>query len=297
MQKKPRNRGGRPRKYVGYEKVSFHLQPHLLEACNELCRCLGHDTAGDFIQALIRDYIARNCPEALYTISQRSEIAIVKDRVERLRGEITDLKYAPMPVNEKQVQLVKQQPEILDADTNYYFNGSSYIFTHIGCDEPRKGIPIPTDAFTYEWWGGFVYSMELDGTRHPNFLQYTPDEGGHNPFFPDPLAQMAKERGTIIYRLINDSDKSTFFRIIGGNPYFCDHNGYGELEYRAVGLTSKENYPNVYLNGDPEALAEFRKAIDEGRMNDRVKVMVSEEYQYWNDPEFFFNPSYDFIES
>lgn len=297
MQLKGYGKVGRPRVKDRKARVSLYIPVHLASAMTELAEAHSLSSVSEFVEMLARDHIARNCPEQFVKLSERSEIAIVKDRVSKMKGEITDLKYAPMPVNEKQVQLVKQQPEILDADTNYYFNGSSYIFTHIGCDEPRKGIPIPTDAFTYEWWGGFVYSMELDGTRHPNFLQYTPDEGDHNPFFPDPLTQMAKERGTIIYRLINDSDKSTFFRIIGGNPYFCDHNGYGELEYRAVGLTSKENYPNVYLNGDPEALAEFRKAIDEGRMNNRVKVMVSEEYQYWNDPEFFFNPSYDFIES
>lgn len=297
MEKTGSRKVGRPPKPGRNRKTQLVFQEHLLDACKEFAVHFGHSGIGEFLQALVRDYVARGCPEVLSSLSYRNEIALIKDRLEKMSGEKADYKHVAMPVNRDSNEIVNI-PEIIDPNATYYLNGSSYIFSFIGNDEPRKGNPLPADAFTYEWWGGCAYIMELDSTRNKNFIDYIPDDGKHNPFFPDPLAQMEKERGTEVYRVwVDQTDSYIYFRKIDGRAYFCDHNGYGMLEYSAVGLTDEDSYCNVYLNKKEDALFELRELVKRAEERGEIQLVVSYDYQYWLDDTFMFNPNAQFIES
>jgi hypothetical protein len=109
---------------------------------------------------------------------------------------------------------------------------------------------------------------------------------------------MEKERGTEVYRVwVDQTDSYIYFRKIDGRAYFCDHNGYGMLEYSAVGLTDEDSYCNVYLNKKEDALFELRELVKRAEERGEIQLVVSYDYQYWLDDTFMFNPNAQFTES
>ena len=258
------------------KQLQMPLPEHYFELLEDLSRELFSCKRNELIQSIIADYFARGCPSKLSKIPKTEEIAAVQQLINKSKSPAFPVATSPSPTY--------RQPETDDSYTEpepeIQYPLEPIKFGYNFDSEFEVGKPVPCDYFIHHPDG----VLEHQANRHRNFQKYA--DRGHNPYYPDPAAQLARH-GQEVWR-IEINAVWRYYQHAPEGIFMCDWNGYSYYDYQKIGLPAEE-YPVVAHNFREDVLEAVRLAVSFNAGNFLfIQPVFTNDYQYFNDPEFTF---------